>query len=257
MLPLLKLNISNIYSTFDKTNKLELPAPYDTPKGRVNFLYHALTVFKEVQLKGLNNLVSMKATLDHIPKNGISLAEGHISYDNLRDLIKLVGAVPRSRFIKNMKEHTKLATLTPLFMYAHKLYNNKPYSLWDPKDALIKVAVGSFLYKAIEFQQNHPFAVPIDNSIRRHLVKGKYSDYPGNFFKYCSTGDPVDGQIEGTTTEYPKEWLILDLQLWLANADVRDTSAMLLDVRNFGGIPKARDAALAQQQVNTANEWEF
>lgn len=40
--------------------------------------------------------------------------------------------------------------------------------------------------------------------------------------------------------------MILNCQYWLANVELRDTESMILDIKNFGRVPKALDMAGAK-----------
>lgn len=249
MIPLLKIELKKLYEDFKTSKKLELPAPYDNPAGRINFIHHALTIFSKIGLKSRDGkTISMIATLSGLPPEGLDVDGTVISFEDLRALILLIAEVPRSRLTGSMTKNPKYASLTPLFMYAHKLYDNVSYSSWDPKDSAMRVALGTTLFKALEFQNAHPTLVPIPANVRKSLYADKvYSAYPGTYFKYSYTED------SGDVINYPKEWLILNCQYWIASAGIRDTNSMLLDIKNFGNIPKAMDAEVIPEVMTPSN----
>lgn len=233
-----KLNPKEIYNEYELSGKIVLPDPYRT--NFKLFVDHILPVLAKIKLEG-TDLISTTKTLQGIPSEGISTPNGDFSYDAIRGMLELTYKIPRSKLIRDTRKNPHLAGLTPLLMYAHKLYNDIQYKYWDSSDANIHVALGSFLYKALEFQQEYPSIQPVgrDQVVRSALINGKiWSSYPKNL-RYSYTEDGTEEK--GETITYSREWLILDCQFWLANAEVRDTEAMLLDVRNFGRIPEALD----------------
>ena len=242
---LLKLDLKTIYSNYQNSNKLELPLPYTNNKPL--FINHMLSAFAAVRLKvpaeSKEDIVSMSLTLRNIPAEGVQLDGGIMTFENMRALILIAAKVPRSRLISNMTKNPKYATLTPLFMYAHKLYNNVKYSQWDSNDANIDIALGDFLYKALDFQRAYPSIMDIDASTRKHLLGERtWVAYP-RFLKYDETMDATEDEAE--IISYPKEWLIINCQFWLANAEVRDVDTMLLDMKTWDRIPPALDATAA------------
>lgn len=257
MNPLTKLDLVSIYQTYDETGKLELPSPYSTSKGKLNFLEHLLSVFAKISTKPNNDntKISMLNTLKAIPAEGISLEDGKITFDNLRALIMIAARTKRSYFITKMTDTPRLGSYTPLFMYAHKLYNGVNYDWWDSKDSKIELAMSPHLYKALEFEKEYPMAVSLgrDASIRKSLAKGhNYIAYPKSL-RYQEVSDPTEEEV-GEVMDYPSAWLILDCQFWLAHPDIRDTSSMLLDIKNFGRIPKALDAEVAGKKTSATSD---
>lgn len=255
MNPITKLDLVSIYQTYEETGKLTLPSPYDTPKGKLNFLEHLLATLAKVPTKPNNSAtkISMLNTLKAIPAEGISLEDGKITFANLRALIMIAARTKRSIFIKRMTDTPRLGSYTPLFMYAHKLYNNTSYDWWDSEDSKIELALSPHLHAALIFQQEYPSIFPLGSeaAIRKKLSNGKnYTAFPGAL-RYQEISDPTEDGV-GEIIDYPKEWLILDCQFWIAHPDIRDTSSMLLDVKDFGRIPKALDVTLEPEAAEAA-----
>ena len=51
-------------------------------------------------------------------------------------------------------------------------------------------------------------------------------------------------------TSYPVAAMYMYLQIWLANSQLRDKEAMILDPVNWGNIPDAWDTEIASSPVN-------
>ena len=257
MKELLLLNTESIINTFDKSGVFKLTKPYDRQKH--NFIPHCLAFFAKVPLVyhapvimtcGKPKMVSMSKTLAALPKDEFG--------KKVIDLLWIFKFVPRGKLmVPNQGKRPEYSALTPIFMYAHKLYNNICYSDWDKDDSRITAALGYFLEAAHAHYKYNPVA-PIFDSIetfRKAKVNGKkYTDWPS----HLSHVEGVDftGEYDGEqeTIEYGKEILIMTLQLWVANAAVRDTKANLLDIYQFGRVPKALDAIAPKATINRGNE---
>lgn len=243
MKTLKKIKPHLIYKEYEATGTIRLPVPYNNDKKL--FVHNMITLFSKITLCGngkTDNKISMQATLRNISKEGVN----GISFEDIRALILISSKIPRSKLVSSMVNNPKYGSLTPLFMYAHKLYNNVNYSSWDVNDPLIAVAIGTFLNNALDFQKAYPTIMSIDTTERIALLGSrKYIDYPTHL-KHTYTADQTEDIAE--TIVYPKEWLVMNCQFWLANRELRDTDSMLLDIKNFGRIPKALDAAPAAIQ---------
>ena len=258
MKELLLLNTESIINTFDNSGVFKLTKPYDRQKH--NFIPHCLAFFAKVPLvyheparmtSGKPKMVSMSKTLAALPKDDFG--------NKVKDLLWIFKFVPRGKLMStNQGKHPEYSALTPIFMYAHKLYNNVCYSDWDRHDTRITAALGYFLEAAHAHSMYNKVAPQFDdiNTLRKAKVYDKkYTDWPGRLVHVeglDSTGEYEDG--EDDTIEYGKEILIMTLQFWVANAAVRDTKANLLDIYQFGRVPKALDAIAPKASVNRGEE---
>lgn len=241
-----QLNTKLLIKNFKETGSFVFTSPYNNMKA--SFIPHCLTFFSTIPLvyhtpRTLNTalpkeLVSMSKTLAAVP-------EGE-TRSKLIDLLWIMKNVPRGKLITvNQGKKPEYGALTPMFMYAHKLYNKVPYYHWDRDDRRIGAALGYFLCDA------HADSLtcekpPLETlkSLRKSKAAGKkYTDWPNTSLKIvhldAPTGEPGD---DPEPIVYGKELCTMLFQFWLANASLRDENAMLLDIYHFEIIPKPFDA---------------
>ena len=85
-------------------------------------------------------LYSMQKTMEKVVNDKKNIND--IQYLNYTLLVKFITKCTRGNLLKNQNKNTRLATYTPLFMYAHKFYNDIPYEKLDKTDKDIKFALG-------------------------------------------------------------------------------------------------------------------
>lgn len=245
---LINLNTTSIIDTWQlDSSTFKLPPPYD--KYKASFIPHCLALFASIPLEyNDKSLVSMSKTIAKIKAREIHIVPnvGEFTSAKIIDLLYIFRWVNRGKLIVGSQaKNPEYGALTPIFMYAHKKYNNIKYSKWDRNDTMINAALGLFLAKASDQAKLVPhLPLSMIPTLRQSLCEGKkYTDW-NTYLKYTSTQDPVDGNEYGEDIHYEKETLIMQLQLWIANASIRNTDAMLLDMYTFGMVPKAIDAII-------------
>jgi hypothetical protein len=239
-----------IINLFENNEKIEFPPIY--AKKRENLIHHLLTLYSQIQLvkNPKNGLISMERTIQLFEQaGGVSTTDGDFDTEELYAYIALASKAPRGLLVPKQKLKPKFGAMTPLFMYAHKLYNGISYSAWDREDPMMYAALGEFLAKALNFSQQYPmFSFYSFNkhhpTLRKHFAEKYNMSYTGHYpyLKYSYQEDPVDGEEEGEVRVYNKQWLIMACQFWLANVELRDTETMILDINEFGKVPKALDS---------------
>ena len=239
---LIQLNTSKLVQEYRETGKFILPTPYHNKKNA--FLMHSLSLFSTIPLvKNTLGKISMHKTIAAIPEthhaSGVAFSRSKVI-----ELLWIAAHVNRTKLLSTSQVKTpKYGALTPLFMYAHKRDNKVSYKDWDYNDVKISAALGEFLAKANIFRKDYPYmfleSTPI---LRSSLAKGrKYTEWNA-YCGYKVTLDPVDDEDVGESIVIPKEISIMHNQFWIANAELRDTGTMLLDLFNIGMVPKAIDA---------------
>jgi len=234
------LPITNIVDTYLNSGKFTLSGIY-AQKNKM-FIEHLIALYATYPLvRNKDNLISMSKTFFALPEEHVT-SEGTFTKQQLIDYLWVCSKLPRSVLVSKMGEYPLYGSLTPLFMYAHKKFNGVKYSEWDNTDTHINIALGLFLGKAMDFNKKYPH-IQLDTTamLRKSLANGNvYTKYIPNL-SYTSTMDPVDGEA-AESIKYPREWLIMHMQFWLANESKRNSSYMLLDTHKFGIVPKALDA---------------
>jgi hypothetical protein len=259
--PLLNAKPTNIYKNWEESTKLKLPTPYD--RNKALFIEHMLPVLAKIPLYPNSNgdKISTTRTLQELAKQTeLNTPNGTFPIGDIFALLKLAYKVNRSSFVAAAKK-PHIASLTPLWMYAYKQYPlesgmGTKYEHWDKTDANIEVALGKWLYKAHQFQQQYPqyIRVGLDQVFRSaKLGNRKYTDYPNNL----QHTEIIEKTEEAAyNIEIPKEWLILELQFWLAYGELRVPDAMILDMRDWDSTPKLLDAVVREEpKVKEVAPW--
>ena len=258
MKDLLKLNITHVHNDYSASlikgaNAFNLALYY--PKA--SFLPHCLSLFATIPLiKHDTGNISMCKTMEALP-DVHTTTEGNITKDALMDLIMFTSLANRSKLTE--KAGTKdptLGGLTPLFMYAHKLYNDVQYSEWSVGDDYIMYALGKFLAINWTFITGYERTEKGNPKWNKTLVQkpaldiNKVKSLRDELMVYAS--GPNAGVIPAATVykmrkhaidgiTYPTNLLIMELQTWIANVDLRNTESMILDMWDWGNVPEAWD----------------
>jgi hypothetical protein len=120
-------------------------------------------------------------------------------------------------------------------MYAHKLFNNVEYTEWDRNAKGLKYALGRTLFQCFEYAKDNPKPVIDDyKALREELMMYKGGAKMGTSEKATSYKMAKWGDI-------PADIMRMELQTWIANAELRDESAMILDMWDWSNIPAPLD----------------
>ena len=147
------------------------------------------------------------------------------------------------------------------------------YEEWDDTDPYFKVFIGKFLEPLIEFH-GRPNSVMDDmvyigdrdgeelslNELREFYLTFRYpreavatmkplTAYPQIHqpsLEYCPENDEVE--------EIPYLVMVLWLQIWMTNSEMRMSGTMILDTENWDNTPEALDSKVAIQQQSKVVE---
>ena len=215
------------------------------PKLPPNFLTELLLEFSSIKLiKNSNEKISAGETFKQLDNDKHNLAEAvrYIFIETARSKFYSGGAA----------KNTQHCALVPLFMAAHKNYNNIGYESWDKEDKYIKIALGSNLYKAIaDYNTVKEFLTPDNLKILREQALN-YNGNPRNpaswpnhhvkIYKEVFEGDEDTELIHWKGSDLIRHIM---LQTWMANVQFRN-KYMLLDVENWDNIPESLDAHIVE-----------
>lgn len=250
MNPLIKLDTDALLDDFNnfkdgKTKNFSLAKHYPIN----NFVPHILSLFANVPLiRNSEGLISMNLTIDATKiEDTIKLPDSNIIKTlNIRQLILLVSTINRSKIIPVKQKESTYKAFTPLFMYAHKLYNNVQYTEWDTNDEKIQFALGRTLYNMLVFAKANTkpnFSVAEVIRLRKSFMTYKTGKKEG------ITESNTSYKMNPIDTDYPADILRMELQTWIANTELRDENAMILDMWDWGNIPTAFDSALEEKPI--------
>ena len=214
------------------------------------FIPHILAAFASVPLVYRDDGISMMDTMKSVINSSSSFLS--LTGKQISQLVMFAGEVNRSKLYSSAyKEHTFKA-FTPLFMYAHKLYNNVEYTEWNKDDEAIQYALGRTLYKCLEHAKKNSkpdFTTENIKALRANLMTVKKTGEVKQTLNYKMLG------WEGV----PPDIMRMELQTWIANAELRDEKAMILDIWDWGHIPESYDVLLPESgnitpRLQSANE---
>jgi hypothetical protein len=165
-------------------------------------------------------------------------------------LIVLVAEVSRTALIGPFKDRlpNEHKALTPLFMYAHKKYNQVPYEQWDKRDPKILFAIGAALHTSLFATPKHD--LDMDLYGRLVEVSKHFEKHPELIPEYR---EKLYG--ERSVTQYKKRAMseappcnlyvpytsiasCILIQSWIAHPTLRVPGAMLLDIVNWDKVPR-------------------
>ena len=231
------------YAELAKTDKTDNHGYKD------DFLNHCLPLFASIPLKrNADNLISAADSLLPYWKDDtltIKTPNGKMNGRNLINLMSFVYRVNRSKFLTQaMTKAPRFGTFTPLPMYAHKLYNDVSYGEYARVDDIwTRLMLGNTFLAEIVTVESNPKILPSKlRELRKAALtyssgvnKGKEAKITLNKMRVKS--------INGTP--YPVAAMYMYFQVWLANGQLRDKEAMILDPVNWGNVPDAWDAEIA------------
>lgn len=242
MKELYQLDIRGHLNEYDQTGKFDIGRPYETKSKRNTFVENCMTLFSKVTLvKNENGLYSAKQTIDAI--TDISIEDSNtrdisgtkyltITRNMIIDYIWIFRNLTPSKI-----GSTKYPALVPVFLYAHKLYNNIEYDQWDWNEVEIRVLTSLFLLTAMV----NASKVPSLNELginKKELREQLLPNVPYTAWPLKQLSFEHDGYF------YDKELLIMELQLWKANVNTRDEEKFILDAYNPSNIPAPLDVAI-------------
>lgn len=213
------------------------------PQLPATFLDHTLPLFASVKLETTGGIVSATDTFNGLKSTPvITTPNGDVPGTDIVELLKFIYFGKRGDLLPGSQiRNPRYAALTPLFLYAHKLYNDVPYGSWDRTDPLMKVFLGTHLESILEVDEVPNLTIDQVVDARKEAltfksgVKMGQQDQPFNY--KCG----ING-LNGV--ELPKLVIIMTLQLWLAHSSVRNTESMILDPLDWNNVPEALDLSV-------------
>lgn len=234
----------NYEQMFNELQRAEDAKTTYYPKVGSAFLDHILPILSSVILERRAGLISMKDTFSSVKDLGsaslnLDTPNGPILYRQVYFLIALLYQVKRSSFITGtMIKNTRFCTMVPLIMYAHKLYNDVNYSEWDKEDIDIKYALGKYFEDILTVKELPTFDII---EARKEALTFKTGTKAGVMDKLTSYKCNIT-HLGGV--ELPKNVIRMLLQLWVANASIRNIDSMILHPLDWDFIPDPIDETL-------------
>ena len=244
----------------DAKKSKSIPNSKWVPKTSPEFLNHILPVLASMPLfkneHGFYDADSMMLNLKTC--GNVKTPNGTINGINIWHLVGFLYYANRGQLIKESFKNAsqtkapRLASLTPLVLFAHKLYNEIPYGDWSKKGNMIKIFLGEPLNHILRVDKDPKLTMDQVIEYRKQaltpLAEGSsmaaLTAYKFNIkelnnidFTYqitTSTGKPR------TVKNIPA--LAMYLQTWLANVEIRDTESMILDPIVWDNIPESYDS---------------
>jgi len=222
-----------------------------------DFVHASLGILAKIPLVYKNSKVSTTNTLKAIKGTTIDGIAG----EDFLDAVLFFRRVPASKYMQVGKE-PKFGSFTPKLMYAHKLYNDVPYEMWDKEDPYLKTALGYGLDWLLEVHQHIPssFREEVMGEIAAYreaaLINKKEglpdkvlsaSGYAIALWKICRVPslELVSKELAGNNANF---WRML-LQLWIANPSNRIVDIMILDPWDWDVVPGPVDIVYADLLV--------
>ena len=220
-----------------------------TPDVDEEFLNHVLPILASIPLlRNESNKIDADKILTMLnTDNIIETPNGKMTGRNIRFLIGFLYQQPRGSLIKGAQiKSSTLASLTPLVLYANKLYNDVKYSEWERSAPSMNIMLGYTLQPILEVTS--PLALTQDEvlELREQALTFKTGAKKGTMSSLITYKMNINKINE---VEYSKIPLFMYLQIWLANAEVRNIDSMILDPFDWDNVPEALDAALSSVLV--------
>lgn len=219
------------------------------PQGmKEDFLAHALPIFASIPwTRNSNNKILIKETLQPLLNSTIPIKtpNGNITGANLISLMSFIYRVNRSKFLsKSMTKDPIFGTFTPLVMYANKLYNDIGYGEYVREDNnWVRLVLGNKMLGDIVTVHKAPVLdIKKINSLREATLV--YASGAKQGQKAPVTLNKMRIKMIDKVN-YPVAAMFMYLQIWLANSQLRNKDAMILDPINWGNVPEAIDAEIA------------
>lgn len=235
-----RLHIDLIESEDNKTKQKELKSTLP-PRPALNL--------RKEELLGLDLAIAELSKPVQNSETGLyspSATLATIKDERLKDYIKYVALeIARSNlYTGSAKENTRWVSLVPIFMAAHKEYNNIKYEQWDKKDKYLWFILGKNLYSDIKKWAGVPLSDTLRKVCRMNALKtpnGKEvapTAWPRHNIKIDSSN------ILKPFSLFRHMWL----QTWMANVELRN-EFMILDVNNWDFQPEALDAVFKPEVI--------
>ena len=205
-----------------------------------SFLDHCLPILSSIKLETEAGQVSATDTFKALSSTEIvKTPNGEMSGSNIAWLLKMLYFTKRAQLIPASQiRDSRLATFTPLALYAHKLYNDVQYSSWKREDKALPLFLGSTLDLILEVDSLPNLDIDQILEERKNALTFKSGAKQG-------TQEKAYNYKCGITTlndiALPRPVIMMKLQLWLAHASVRNTESMILDPLNWDNVPEALD----------------
>ena len=148
----LNIKYSNWKHNILTTQDMEAKARWypDVPQ---NFLDHVLPILAAIPLKrNESGKILSKETYLALDGTTIKTINGNISGFEVQSLLWVLAKVPRGRLMpkQTQTKFARLASYTPLALYAQKLHNKVKYSEWqqDSSDRYLALFLGLTIFEA-------------------------------------------------------------------------------------------------------------
>ena len=218
------------------------------------------SIFLEEQLHPLSEIP--------LVKNASGKYDATLILQNLKDTqetetiqrISFLYHINRSKIMPVQTKFPRLGALTPLALYAHKLYNDITYESWDKSSPHLKYFLGRNLEGILTIKE------PIT------LLHADILALRAKALTYAS-GAKAGEMAELTSNKFNATELIYKkltcggskaknenigrmlLQLWLANAAVRQEGVMILDPFSWDKVPEAIDEVVKVPEKREIDKW--
>ena len=137
-------------------------------------------------------------------------------------------------------KNPKHGSLTPMFLYAHKLYNDVKYMEWDVDDAQIKHALGKGREWYVDCRRGDTERPEIEDreALRAESRLGTAEEtVPVESYAFTKVG-----------TGSPVMWRVI-LQRWIAAPSKREPGVMILDPWDWDAVPDSLDI-MVEEAIN-------
>lgn len=234
-----------------------------------DFLARCLPYLASIPLVYKNGLVDSESTISNF--EGLNSPHENVDPDIIKNMVRMLYRFPRSSLIPTAQIRApKYASLTPIPMYAHKLYNKVPYEKWM-KNKYLRTFLGKELEDILslptvmldskDIQRYRKIAVTIKTGVKAG-VQEPFNTWRCNIAGFSlpifedSPEYDEDGEEEQYKfVAYPRIAIIIKLQLWLANVQYRVPGTMILDLNDWDHTPEALDAQVADTAEDKDSLW--
>jgi len=140
--------------------------------------------------------------------------------------------VTRSKLVKSQNKNSQYSQLVPLFLLAHKRYNNRSYESWRDYPQLEWLVEPELL---LAMQHEPPL---LDGDELREIIESGLTTLDGKpkdpITTHKLTGIPKTGH---KFSELPRLQVVMLTQIWLAHPQIRHND-MILDPTNWDNMPQ-------------------
>lgn len=229
-----------------------------------HFLDNCIPYLASIPLERKGGKVSPQLTYQGLMENNvITTPNGEVKGKWIYQLLQILYFVKRGHLIPqgSQVKHSRLASFTPMALYAQKLHNGVKYSEWL-KEPGISLFIGPVLEQATDVDAVPTLTVDEINKYRKLALTYKTGAKAGEMAPLTAYKCPLTYLQDRRENEYklPSLAVMMILQLWLANVNARNTDSMILDPLNWDNVPKALDAVKEDTAVKKEVEklpWEL